>query len=180
MSESIAGRHEDFVGNRTESAVASSTPSYQAYQILHVGFVAAPVIAGIDKFLHLLVNWDIYLAPAIARLSPHGRTWTDAGRWRYRDRRGAFGSVQTTHRGLRGCILALGHYCQFVAHSQLLRRRASRLRLVTGRSRTGAAEHGVQLLTLRREDISLPIAWRSEAERAAAAAGNTSLSSVAM
>ena len=72
MSESIAGRHEDFVGSRTEHAVASSTPSYQAYQILHVGFVAAPVIAGIDKFLHLLVNWDIYLAPAIARLSPIG------------------------------------------------------------------------------------------------------------
>lgn len=72
MSESIAGRHEDFVGNRTGSAVASSTPSYQAYQILRVGFVAAPVIAGIDKFLHLLVNWDIYLAPVIARLSPLG------------------------------------------------------------------------------------------------------------
>ena len=72
MSESIAGRHEDFVGGRTRSAVAGSTPSYQAYQILHVGFVAAPVIAGIDKFLHLLVNWDMYLAPAIARLSPLG------------------------------------------------------------------------------------------------------------
>ena len=32
----------------------------------------------------------------------------------------------------------------------------------------------------RREAISPPIAWRSEADRAAAAAGNTSLSSVAM
>lgn len=72
MSESIAGRHEDFVGVRTQSAAAKSTPSYQAYQILHVGFVAAPVIAGIDKFLHLLVNWDIYLAPEIAKLSPVG------------------------------------------------------------------------------------------------------------
>lgn len=72
MSESIAGRHEDFVGVRTQSAAAKPTPSYQAYQILHVGFVAAPVIAGIDKFLHLLVNWDIYLAPEIAKLSPVG------------------------------------------------------------------------------------------------------------
>jgi hypothetical protein len=72
MSESIAGSHEDFVGGRTHSAIASSTPAYQAYQILHIGFVAAPVIAGIDKFLHLLVNWDMYLAPAIARLSPLG------------------------------------------------------------------------------------------------------------
>ena len=107
MSESIAGRHEGFVSSRAQSALASSAPSsYEAYQILHFGFVAAPVIAGIDKFLHLLV--------------------------------------------------------------------------VTGSSRTGAAEHGVPLLTLRREDISLPIAWRSEADRAAAAAGNTSLSSIAM
>jgi hypothetical protein len=45
-------------------------PAYQAYQILHWGFVAAPVLAGADKFLHLLANWDQYLAPAFARLSP--------------------------------------------------------------------------------------------------------------
>lgn len=45
-------------------------PAYQAYQILHLGFAALPVIAGLDKFFHLLVNWDIYLAPAIARISP--------------------------------------------------------------------------------------------------------------
>lgn len=47
-------------------------PTYQAYQILHWGFVAAPVIAGADKFLHLLTNWDQYLAPALGRLSPLG------------------------------------------------------------------------------------------------------------
>jgi len=44
------------------------SPEHQAYQILHVGFVAAPVIAGLDKFSSLLVDWDAYLAPAIARL----------------------------------------------------------------------------------------------------------------
>ncbi|HLK40790.1 MAG TPA: hypothetical protein VKU41_28750 [Polyangiaceae bacterium] len=47
-------------------------PAYQAYQILHWGFVAAPVIAGADKFLHLLTDWDRYLAPALAHLSPLG------------------------------------------------------------------------------------------------------------
>src|SRR5438045_5609333 len=52
-----------------QSRVASSS-AYQAYWILHVGFAALPVIAGIDKFLHLLTNWDNYLAPVIARLSP--------------------------------------------------------------------------------------------------------------
>lgn len=49
-----------------------SRPAWQAYQILHVGFTAAPVIAGLDKFFHLLCNWDQYLAPWIARLSPIG------------------------------------------------------------------------------------------------------------
>jgi undecaprenyl-diphosphatase len=34
--------------------------------------VALPVLAGADKFLHLLVNWDQYLAPAIANLTPLG------------------------------------------------------------------------------------------------------------
>ena len=48
----------------------SAKPAYQAYQLLHIAFVVAPILAGIDKFLHLLVNWDMYLAPSIANLSP--------------------------------------------------------------------------------------------------------------
>jgi hypothetical protein len=72
MSQSIAGNQGDFVGGRVASAAAASSPSCQAYQLLHFAFVAAPVIAGVDKFLHLLVNWDMYLAPAIAKLSPVG------------------------------------------------------------------------------------------------------------
>jgi hypothetical protein len=51
---------------------SSHSPTYHAYQILHWGFVAAPVIAGADKFLHLLTNWDQYLAPALGRISPLG------------------------------------------------------------------------------------------------------------
>ena len=30
--------------------------SHQAYQILHVGFVVAPLIAGLDKFFNLLTQ----------------------------------------------------------------------------------------------------------------------------
>ena len=37
---------------------AESSPAYQAYRILHFGFVVAPILAGLDKFFHLLVNWD--------------------------------------------------------------------------------------------------------------------------
>src|SRR4051812_47538156 len=44
--------------------------AYEAYEILHWGFTAAPILAGADKFLHLLTNWDQYLAPWIARLLP--------------------------------------------------------------------------------------------------------------
>jgi uncharacterized membrane protein YphA (DoxX/SURF4 family) len=53
-------------------AAERSRPAWQAYQILHVAFTAAPIIAGLDKFFHLLCNWDQYLAPWIARLSPIG------------------------------------------------------------------------------------------------------------
>jgi hypothetical protein len=47
-----------------------SNPSYQAYQVLHMGFAVLPIIAGLDKFFDVLVNWDMYLAPLIARSSP--------------------------------------------------------------------------------------------------------------
>src|SRR5579872_7001270 len=53
---------------RTEARAA--TPTYQAYQILHVAFTIAPLVAGADKFFHFLVNWDQYLSPAFARMLP--------------------------------------------------------------------------------------------------------------
>ena len=43
----------------------SANPAYQAYQILHFGFTVAPILAGLDKFLGLLTNWDKYLAPTV-------------------------------------------------------------------------------------------------------------------
>src|ERR1700751_5213072 len=48
----------------------TSSPAYQAYWILHVGFTIAPILAGLDKFFHLLVNWDQYLPGVVARMSP--------------------------------------------------------------------------------------------------------------
>jgi hypothetical protein len=54
----------------------SSDPVYQAYQLLHVGFIVAPILAGLDKFFHLLVNWDQYLAPVVNNvLGGHGHTF---------------------------------------------------------------------------------------------------------
>jgi uncharacterized membrane protein len=51
-------------------AISTSSPAYQAYWILHVGFTVAPILAGLDKFLHLLVNWDQYLPGVVANASP--------------------------------------------------------------------------------------------------------------
>jgi len=50
-----------------------STPSRQAFQILRLGFTVAPIVAGLDKFFHLLVNWDQYL-PAVVNnaIGGHG------------------------------------------------------------------------------------------------------------
>jgi hypothetical protein len=47
--------------------VRVDSPSYQAYQILHIAFTVAPIVAGIDKFFHFLVNWDQYLSPIVPR-----------------------------------------------------------------------------------------------------------------
>jgi hypothetical protein len=49
---------------------SGQSPAYQAYQILHWGFVAAPVIAGLDKFANLLTSWEKYIAPEFARMMP--------------------------------------------------------------------------------------------------------------
>ena len=61
-------------GNTIAATGASlSSPVYQAYQILRVGFTVAPILAGLDKFFHLLTNWDQYLAPVVNRaLDGHG------------------------------------------------------------------------------------------------------------
>ena len=52
---------------------ALSQPAYQAYRALQIGFVVAPILAGLDKFTHILTNWDQYLAPSInTLLGGHG------------------------------------------------------------------------------------------------------------
>lgn len=46
------------------------SPARQAYQLLLLGFIVAPILAGIDKFFHLLVNWDQYVPSIVAHVSP--------------------------------------------------------------------------------------------------------------
>jgi hypothetical protein len=61
-----AGEDVEMLGEQS----LSPRPAFQAYQLLHFAYVVAPIVAGVDKFFHLLVNWDMYLSPVFARLIP--------------------------------------------------------------------------------------------------------------
>jgi len=61
-------------GMVSTGATIPARPAYQAYQILHVAYSIAPIVAGVDKFFDKLVNWDKYLTPIvpnILHLTPH-------------------------------------------------------------------------------------------------------------
>ena len=51
-----------------------SRRSLEAFRILRFGFIVAPIVAGIDKFLNVLTDWDKYLAPVVSDtlgIQPH-------------------------------------------------------------------------------------------------------------
>ena len=43
-------------------------PVFQAFWLLRIGFVVAPIAFGADKFAHVLVDWDKYMAPEFTHL----------------------------------------------------------------------------------------------------------------
>ena len=48
----------------------AARPAYQSYLMLHIGFAVLPIVAGVDKFFHILVDWDQYLAPQATDFLP--------------------------------------------------------------------------------------------------------------
>lgn len=56
-------------GISSATSESVSSPSYEAFQILRTAFTVAPIVAGLDKFLHLLVNWDQYLPAFVNNLT---------------------------------------------------------------------------------------------------------------
>src|ERR1044071_4762040 len=65
--------HTRSFGLGKQESFGVSRRDYQAYQILHLAFIVAPIVAGLDKFFHYLVNWDQYLPPVVNRLvAGHG------------------------------------------------------------------------------------------------------------
>jgi hypothetical protein len=53
-----------------QTVLVTSRPAHQAFQILYLGFIVAPFLAGADKFTHFLTDWDQYLAPVVAGVLP--------------------------------------------------------------------------------------------------------------
>jgi hypothetical protein len=51
-----------------EASIRLKDPAYQAFWLLRIGFVVAPILFGLDKFAHVLVDWDKYLAPEFTDL----------------------------------------------------------------------------------------------------------------
>jgi hypothetical protein len=62
------------------TVTASASPSvadrlktdrtFQAFWLLRIGFTAAPILFGLDKYFHVLTNWDLYFAPRLNRIVP--------------------------------------------------------------------------------------------------------------
>jgi uncharacterized membrane protein YphA (DoxX/SURF4 family) len=45
-------------------------PRYQAYMLMRLTFVVAPIAFGLDKFFNVMVHWPKYLAPWINDIAP--------------------------------------------------------------------------------------------------------------
>jgi len=45
---------------------SSNSYAYQAYRILQLVFIIAPILAGLDKFIYVLTDWTQYIAPQAA------------------------------------------------------------------------------------------------------------------
>ena len=44
---------------------AKRDPAFQAFWLMRIGFALVPILFGADKFAHVMVNWDKYLAPEL-------------------------------------------------------------------------------------------------------------------
>src|SRR3954464_5691712 len=61
------GTADGAMADRT--SIVHARPAYHAYLILHIGYAALPIVAGLDKFFDKLTDWTMYLAPAATRVT---------------------------------------------------------------------------------------------------------------
>ncbi len=65
-----AGRAHVARAADADRAAELRDPRYQAYLLLRIGFTAAPILFGLDKFTNVMVDWPKYLAPWINDIVP--------------------------------------------------------------------------------------------------------------
>jgi hypothetical protein len=57
-------------GSGAAAAADLGDPRYQAFALLRVAFIVAPIAFGLDKFFNVMVDWPTYLAPWINDVVP--------------------------------------------------------------------------------------------------------------
>lgn len=71
MSTTATPRPAALHPNLSAGARLKGDPAFQAFWLMRIGFAIVPILFGADKFAHVMVNWDKYLAPDLQRwLSP--------------------------------------------------------------------------------------------------------------
>ena len=65
-----AGTSAGTSGPRTATPSLRTDPTFQAFWLLRIGFTVAPILFGLDKFAHVMTDWDKYLAPWVNDLVP--------------------------------------------------------------------------------------------------------------
>src|SRR3954452_14642030 len=59
-----------FTADRSATRPDRHDARYQAFVLLRIAFVVAPIAFDLDKFFNVLVDWPIYLAPWINDIAP--------------------------------------------------------------------------------------------------------------
>lgn len=68
MAYETVSRGTGEVEARRGAVVRRSGAEAQAFSLLYIAFIIAPIVAGVDKYFHYLVDWNIYVSPAYASI----------------------------------------------------------------------------------------------------------------
>jgi len=55
---------------KTSAAVTANNPAFDAYRLLRVAFIVAPLAMGLDKFFNRLTQWPKFLCPLVMNRVP--------------------------------------------------------------------------------------------------------------
>lgn len=70
MANGITAARTESRAGASRSERLRSDPVYQSFWLLRIGLTVAPILFGLDKFAHVMTNWDKYLAPGINDIVP--------------------------------------------------------------------------------------------------------------